>query len=272
MIGTAMAWEDGALRPGYALLALLAALLVQIGTNLFNDFADFRKGTDTEDRAGPLRVTQAGLIPPMRVRNAAFVAFGLAACIGGIAAMRGGLPILLIMAAAIASGILYTAGSHPLGYVGAADLFVLIFFGPVAVGGTYYIQALGITGTVVLAGLAPGLISTAILAVNNLRDRDTDALAGKRTLAVRFGTRFARFEFLFSIIAACLIAVAVTALAGKPFYAAACVLTVVLAVRSIRDVLFHSPGSSHLNKTLAATGRFLLVFSVVLSVAWVASP
>ena len=196
------------MRPS-ALMALSAALCIQIGTNLANDYFDFKKGADTADRQGPIRVTQAGLITPHIVLWAALFFFALAALASVYLIHRAGMCILIIAVASIISGIFYTAGPRPLGYLGLGDLFVLIFFGPVAVGGTYFTQALEINWAVIVAGLAPGFLSMAVLAVNNLRDIDTDRRAGKLTLAVRFGRSFAMSEYLFCIIAACLIPFAV---------------------------------------------------------------
>ncbi|MBI3119171.1 MAG: 1,4-dihydroxy-2-naphthoate octaprenyltransferase, partial [Candidatus Hydrogenedentes bacterium] len=166
IIGSAMAWEAGAFHPAAALAALAGAVLIQIGANFANDYFDFIKGTDTAERVGPTRVTQAGLVTPRQMRNATALVLALAFLIGLYLASRGGWPILLIGLLSIAFAVLYTGGPFPLAYLGLGDLFVLIFFGLVAVSGTYYVQALQLPLAALLAGIAPGLFSTAILTVN----------------------------------------------------------------------------------------------------------
>jgi 1,4-dihydroxy-2-naphthoate octaprenyltransferase len=173
----------------------VGAFLIQIGTNLANDYYDHLRGGDTEDRVGPLRVTQAGVIPPARVRNGAFLVLGLALLLGFYLVWVGGLPILLIGLASLVCAIAYTGGPFPLAYHGLGDLFVFVFFGLAAVGGTFWVQSLTFAPEVVLAGAGMGAMATAILVVNNLRDLDTDARAGKRTMAVRLGIPGTKLEF-----------------------------------------------------------------------------
>jgi 1,4-dihydroxy-2-naphthoate octaprenyltransferase len=195
LVGTGLAYAHGGARLAPALAALVGALLIQIGTNLTNDYYDFKKGADTAARLGPPRVTQQGLIPPGHVLTAALGAFALALLVGLYLTWVGGWPILVIGVASVLSGYAYTGGPFPLGYHGLGDVFVLVFFGFVAVGGTYFVQTGSVTPAVWLAGLPVGALGTALLAVNNLRDVDTDVTAGKRTLAVRFGRSFARGEY-----------------------------------------------------------------------------
>ena len=185
-----MAVEAGVFHALSGMLALLGAILIQIGTNFYNDYADFLKGADTSDRKGPMRATQAGLVKPESMKRATIAVFALAVASGLYLIWRGGLPVLMIGVFSILFGILYTAGRYSLAYLGIADLFVLVFFGPVAVGGTYYVQALAIESVVLVAGFAPGLLAVAILLVNNIRDIDEDRAAGKKTLIVRMGRRF----------------------------------------------------------------------------------
>ena len=192
IIGTAMAYGEQQGHLLSAILATLAAVFIQIGTNFANDYFDYFKGADEEDRLGPTRVTQAGLVKPETMKRATILVFSLAVLAGSYLMWRGGWPIITIGVLSILFGILYTAGPYPLGYNGLGDIFVLIFFGVVAVGGTYYVQTLEIDYLVILAGLSPGLFSMAILTVNNLRDVKSDFKAGKLTLAVRFGENFAR--------------------------------------------------------------------------------
>ena len=268
MIGTAMAFGDGLFSPLAAFMALVAALCIQIGTNLANDYFDFKKGADTVDRKGPTRVTQAGLIKPQAVFIASLVFFALAALASVYLIHRAGIVIFFVAAASIISGIFYTAGPKPLGYLGLGDLFVLVFFGPVAVAGTYYTQGLEMNWAVIIAGLAPGFLSTAILAVNNLRDIDTDRRAGKLTLAVRFGRSFAMSEYLFCIIAATLIPFAVVLITDDHQGIAAASLTGFCAIPCVKAAFTHLDGAG-LNRVLGLTGRLLLIYSVLFSIGWV---
>ncbi|MBI5091177.1 MAG: 1,4-dihydroxy-2-naphthoate polyprenyltransferase [Candidatus Hydrogenedentes bacterium] len=268
IIGGALAYGDAAWHTPSFLAALVGAVLIQIGTNFANDYFDFAKGTDTADRVGPTRATQAGLVSPAAMKRAAWIVFLLTLVPGAYIIFRGGWPFLTIGLLSILFGVLYTGGPYPLGYLGLGDILVLIFFGPVAVGGTYYLQAMTIHPLVVVAGLAPGLFSVAILTVNNLRDLDGDRVAGKRTLAVRFGRTFARFEYLLSIlIGGCAIPVYLCMEAGKHYYALISVVVAVLAIPAIKTVFTSSDGRA-LNDVLAATGKLLLVFSILLSIGW----
>jgi len=268
IMGTAMAFHDDYVYLPAAIAALLAALLIQIGTNLANDYFDFAKGADNHERLGPTRATQAGLVAPETMKRAFIVAFSLAFVIGLFLIYRGGWPILLIGIASILFGILYTGGPYPLGYNGLGDIFVLIFFGPVAVGGTYFVQSLQLNHVVLLAGLAPGLISMAILTVNNLRDIHTDANAGKRTLVVRFGVGFARKEYLLSIVAACMLPFLLIYLTHENFYSVLTLFVLIPAVPGIKTVLGNRHGAA-LNKVLADTGKMLFVYSIIFSVGWI---
>lgn len=268
-MGVALAYADGHLHVPSASCALAGALLIQVGTNLANDYFDFAKGTDTEERVGPTRVTQAGLIGPTAMKRAITLSFLLALIPGAFIVYRGGWPFVVIGLLSILSGILYTGGPYPLGYLGLGDLFVLVFFGPVAVGGTYYLQGLSIDGQVLVAGLAPGLFSTAILTVNNLRDVEGDRKAGKKTLAVRFGTGFAKAEYIVCLaVAALAIPVYLCLDAGGHYYSLAGILALVAALPTIRTVVTKTDGEA-LNKALANTGKCLLLFTLLFSVGWI---
>lgn len=268
VIGATMAGSSGELHWPSLVLTLVLAILVQIGTNFSNDYSDFVRGTDTEDRIGPLRVTQAGLVSPRQVLVATMLVFGLTLVGSGFLIARAGWPIAVIGVLSIASGILYTAGPYPLGYIGLADVFVLIFFGPVAVGATYYIQAGHLPLEVVVAGLAPGLLATAILVVNNLRDLDGDRAAGKKSLAVRFGRRFARTEYLLCIGGGAAIPLVLLAMGSGRIYplvaTGACLL---LAIKPTRAVYSATDGAT-LNATLATTAKILLIYALIFSVGW----
>ena len=267
LIGTAMAFAEGKGHAGAALVALLGALLIQIGTNFSNDYFDFIKGADTEERLGPMRATQAGLVTPQAMlRNFVFV-FGLAVLVGIYLVYRGGWPIVIIGILSIASGILYTGGPMPLGYLGLGDLFVLIFFGPVAVGGTYYVQSLEISAVVILAGFGPGLLATAPLAVNNLRDEPTDKKVGKRTLAVRFGPGFARVEYLTTFALALITPFVLAFITGAHWFACLSVLIIIPGRSAIRQIISGVQGIE-LNETLAVTGKLIIIYSVLFSLGW----
>ena len=209
VVGTGLAVGDGVFAPLPAVFALVGALLLQVGTNFANDYHDAVRGADTDDREGFTRVTAGGLIEPAAVRRAMYATFGLAVVSGVYLVYVGGVPILVVGLASVVAGITYTGGPLPYGYRGLGDLFVFVFFGLVAVAGTYYVQAAAGAGVVLPVGLPPGTLppravvaglpaaglSTAILVVNNVRDRETDAAAGKRTLAVILGSRASRFEW-----------------------------------------------------------------------------
>ena len=268
IIGTAMAYGEGKVHWLSAFLAAVGAVLIQIGTNFSNDYYDYFRGVDKKERLGPLRVTQAGLVKPETMKRATILIFSLAFISGLYLIYRGGWPVLIIGLLSILFGILYTAGPYPLGYNGLGDIFVLIFFGLVAVGGTYYVQALEINKLVLLAGLSPGLFSTAILTVNNLRDIYTDKKAGKKTLAVRFGEDFARLEYLFSVLIACLIPLILFFITGSHLYALAASLVFLAAIPPIRTIYEQKPGKIF-NQVLATTGRLLLLYSLLFSIGWI---
>jgi len=267
MVGTAMAFETGKGAWLPALAALFGAVMIQIGTNFANDYFDHQKGTDTEDRLGPLRVTQAGLVQPETMKKAIALAFFMAATAGIYLVWRGGWPIFLVGCLSILSGIFYTAGPYPLGYTGLADLFVLIFFGPVAVGGTYYVQTLEIHHPVLWSGLAPGLFSVAILTVNNVRDIEEDKRAGKKTLAVRFGRSFAHGQYLLCLVSASAIPAILYILEGNHPVAMVTIVLPLAALSSIR-LVFTTRDGPKLNGVLAFTGKLLLLYSVVFSAGW----
>ena len=267
LIGTAMAFEAKAGHWPSALAALVGAVLIQVGTNFANDYFDFKKGADQHERLGPTRMTQAGLIKPHSMRTATIIALSLALLVGIYLVWRGGWPIAIIGLLSILFGIMYTGGPYPLGYHGLGEIFVLVFFGPVAVGGTYYVQALDINSIVLLAGLPPGLFSVAILTVNNLRDIESDRLAGKKTLAVRFGKTFARVQYLLSIVIATLLPVFFYLTTHRHFFSLLTLLVLLAAVPTIKTVLGKTDGPA-LNNVLATTGMLLLLYSVIFSVGW----
>ena len=248
-----------------ALLAFIGALLLQLGTNFANDYYDFIKGVDNDNRVGPMRATQSGEISPKAMRRAFVLTFALLIPIIGALAFRAGWEIWILGIASIISGILYTGGPKPLGYMGLGDVFVLVFFGPVAVAGTVYVQSLRIETNAIYAGLAVGLMSTAILAVNNLRDKEEDAKVGKRTLAVRLGTRFVRFQYLFCICGAALIAGLMAVVSHKPYLWFAAFSTIA-AIPMIKS-MFTEKGA-RLDPNLKKTGLLLMIYSMLFVTGW----
>lgn len=266
VIGAAIAWSDQAFHLPAILAALIGAVLIQIGTNFANDFFDFEKAVDTHERLGPLRVTHAGLVTPRRMRTATAITFGLALTVGMYLVARGGWPIVGIGLASILLGILYTGGPYPLGYNGLADIFVLIFFGPVAVGGTYYVSALTVTQDALLAGIAPGLLSVAILVVNNTRDLPTDRSAGKKTLAVRFGRTFSVVQYAVVVVLALLFPVIYSVLTGRHLFATVATLALIPAIPLIRSLATQE--GRELNHTLAGTGRLLALYGFLFAIGW----
>lgn len=256
---------------GFALLPFLAALfgsiMIQIGTNFANDLFDFKKNTDTAERIGPMRVTQAGLVSPRQIAQATAITFGLAFAAGIYLVYLGGWPVVIIGLSSILCGVLYTAGPYALGYLGLGDLFVFVFYGPVALAGTYYVQTLTAPLEVIVAGVPFGMISVAILVVNNLRDVDTDSKAGKNTLAVRFGRTFARAEYLAMILGAGLLPAILSLTGWYGTYMFLPLLYVLFSFGTLK-IVFQSTDGERLNSMLAATGRLLIVYGILFSIGW----
>ncbi len=264
IVGTALALRDGAFAPGPAIAAVLVALLLQIGANFANDVFDFRRGADTAERLGPTRVTQSGLIAERQVLAATIAVIILAAIAGFYLVLRGGVPILILGIAAIIATLAYTGGPFPLGYNGLGEVFVLIFFGFVAVAGTYYVQSLQLTAAVVAAAIPVGALVTNILVVNNLRDRETDQRAGKRTLAVRFGRAGTQREYLILIIVAYLTPLLLWLTGALGPWTLLTWLTLPLAARLVRQT--RQETGRALNKTLGGTAQLELIFSILFAV------
>ena len=267
VVGTAMAVEAGAFHALSAGCALLGAVLIQVGTNFSNDYLDFLKGADRETRQGPTRATQAGWVSVRSMRRATILAFALAFVSGLYLIVRGGWPVLAVGLCSIAAGVWYTAGRWSLAYLGLADLFVLVFFGPVAVGGTYYVQALALDAPVLVAGLGPGFLATGILLVNNLRDRAEDARTGKKTVVVRFGRGVGRGLYAACVAGAALVPVALVAWRGAHPWALAASGVALAAVPAARR-LWQTTDPSALNPLLGRTAQVLVAYSLAFSVGW----
>jgi 1,4-dihydroxy-2-naphthoate polyprenyltransferase len=263
LVGTSLAASEGVFKPLRFVCALIGSIFIQIGTNLANDYSDARRGADTEDRLGPVRVTAGGLVPPRRVLTWTYVAFGIAVLAGVYLVAVAGWELLAVGVASIIAGILYTGGPKPYGYEGLGEVFVFLFFGVVAVTGSYFVQTEHLERTAFDLSVPVGLLAAAILVVNNVRDIDTDRRAGKRTLAVRIGRDKARRLFVL------MIAFSYFALIGIVFELGPWVLlpllTIPLAVPLVRTVTTRTDGAS-LNGALADNGRLLAVFSLLLSV------
>jgi 1,4-dihydroxy-2-naphthoate polyprenyltransferase len=266
LVGTAAAIERHGDLPRVAafIAALIGSIFIQIGTNLANDYSDANRGADTVDRLGPVRVTAAGLVAPRSVLVATWLAFGVAVAAGIYLATVAGWLIIAVGAASIAAGVLYTGGPRPYGYAGLGELFVFLFFGLVAVNGSYYVQLERLDWLPVGLSVAVGCLATAILVVNNVRDIETDRRAEKLTLAVRIGRDGARRLYVGLVAAAYLALVITLAANGGPWWAMLGFLSLPLALRPARAVLTHTDGPA-LNGALAGTGALLGVFSLAAS-------
>jgi 1,4-dihydroxy-2-naphthoate octaprenyltransferase len=275
VLGTALAVADGVFAPLPALAALVGALLIQVGTNFANDYYDAVKGADTEDREGFTRVTAGGLIEPRKVKYAMAGTYALAVAVGLYLVAVGGVPILVVGLSSIVAGVLYTGGPYPYGYYGLGDLFVFVYFGVVAVTGTYYVQAatavagvpVGIPagtlpGHVLVASLAAAGLTTAILVVNNIRDIESDRAAGKRTLAVLVGYRWSRVEFLALLALAYLVPVVLVVAYTYPLATLLPLASLPLAFSVARTVLSRRDGEA-LNPALERTGQLLAAYSAL---------
>jgi 1,4-dihydroxy-2-naphthoate polyprenyltransferase len=268
LVGTALAGYLHVFHPLRLVAALLSALFIQVGTNLSNDYSDARRGADTDDRLGPVRVTAGGLVPPRQVLIATYVTFGLAVLFGLYLVIVAGWQLLLIGLASIAAGVLYTGGPKPYGYEGLGEAFVFLFFGLVAVAGTFFSQTESLGWAPFALAVPVGLLAAAILVVNNTRDVDTDRRAGKRTLAVRMGRERSRRFYALLLSVAVLLLVPIALISGDHFsfkvWLLLPFLTIPLMVKLIRTLAGHTDGMT-LNKVLAGTGQLQLVFCVLLS-------
>jgi 1,4-dihydroxy-2-naphthoate octaprenyltransferase len=268
LVGTAVAEATGGLRVGPALAALFGAFMIQIATNFANDVFDHEKGADTAERLGPTRAVQAGLLTPRQVRAGMIAAIGLAVLSGLYLTAVGGFPIVVIGVLSVLSGVAYTGGPYPLGYHGLGDVFVFVFFGLVAVCGTVFVQTGAVPPLSWVAAVPVGAIATAVLVVNNVRDRNTDVRAGKRTLAVRFGRRFGVIEYGALLGLAYVAPVLAMVWLNRSVWVLLPLLSAPIAVKLLRT-LATTEGRA-LNACLANTAKLLLLYGVLLSVGLVA--
>jgi 1,4-dihydroxy-2-naphthoate polyprenyltransferase len=266
LVGTAAAvqWFGSLPRPGAFVAALVASVFIQIGTNLANDYSDAKRGADTADRLGPVRVTSAGLVTPRRVMIATWIAFAVAIACGIYLATVAGVAILIIGALSITAGVLYTGGPRPYGYAGLGEVFVFLFFGLVAVNGSYYVQVESLDALPLGLSISVGFLATAILVVNNIRDLETDRRAGKMTLAVRMGRENAVTLYRLLVIGA-FVVLPIALVAGEssllPLIG---LLALPLAIKPMRVIGERTDGPA-LNGALAATGAVLGVYSLLVT-------
>ncbi len=270
LVGTSLALGAGRFRALAFVAALLGAIFIQVGTNLSNDYSDARRGADTEDRLGPVRVTAGGLVPPRQVLIATYVTFGLAVGCGAYLIAVAGWELLAVGAASILAGVLYTGGPRPYGYEGLGEIFVFLFFGVVAVAGSYFVQVQELPWQPFVCAVPVGLLASAILVVNNVRDLETDRRAGKRTLAVRFGREHTRVLYTAMLVVAFLVAPLPWLLGSMTAWLLLPWLAAPLAVAVARVVRTRTDGPS-LNGALARTGMLQLVFCLLFAAGILAS-
>jgi len=264
LVGTSLALGNGTFHPLAFVAALFGAIFIQVGTNLSNDYSDARRGADTEDRLGPVRVTAGGLVPPRQVLIATYVSFGLAVCCGVYLIAVAGWALLAVGAASILAGVLYTGGPRPYGYEGLGELFVFLFFGIVAVVGSYFVQVQDLPWEAFVCAVPVGLLASAILVVNNVRDLETDRRAGKRTLAVRLGRERTRDLYAAMLAGAFITAPLPWPLGSMDAWLLLPWLALPLAVKVARVVRSRVDGPS-LNGALAQTGMLQLLFCLLYS-------
>ncbi|HYZ81010.1 MAG TPA: 1,4-dihydroxy-2-naphthoate polyprenyltransferase [Solirubrobacteraceae bacterium] len=264
LVGTAFAGFERVFHPLRFVAALLGALFIQVGTNLSNDYSDARRGADAEDRLGPVRVTAGGLVPPRQVLIATYVSFGLAVAFGIYLIVVAGWVLLVIGAASILAGVAYTGGPKPYGYEGLGEVFVFLFFGIVAVTGSYYVQTTHLTWEAFALAVPVGLLASGILVVNNIRDIDSDRRAGKRTLAVKLGRRRTRAMFAVIVYLAFLFTPVTWVFGPTTAWLLLPWLTLPLAVSLVATLHNRTDGPS-LNAALAQSGMLQLAFCMLLS-------
>jgi len=264
LVGWAIAYANDFFHAGAAIAALIVAFAIQIGTNLHNDVSDFQRGIDRPDRLGPLRVTQAGLISPQEVRRGVIICFSLAGLVGLFLAVRGGFPVLLMGAASMLAALAYSAGPSPLSENDLADIFVMLFFGFVAVCGTVYVQMGSIPAEAWLSSASVGATITALLVVNNVRDIESDRLSGRRTIPVMFGKKIGLLEYNLLLLTAYGIPILLYLLQLETVSVLLPLLTIPLGVRWSRFLAQHEGPS--LNRCLGGTAQLIFLHGYALAV------
>ncbi|OEU49788.1 MAG: hypothetical protein BA866_01835 [Desulfobulbaceae bacterium S5133MH15] len=265
-VGSAVAFADGKFAFWPALACLICAIVLQVAVNFANDYFDFKSNVDSEERLGPVRVTQSGLIPPVEVKRAMILSLFFAGLLFCYLVSVGGMGIMLIGGASILAALAYSGGPYPLASHGLGELFVFIFFGLVAVCGTYFIQAGELNRMAVFAAVPPGLLITAIMVVNNLRDRETDQKAGKNTLAVILGYKWTVREYMLLLAVSYLIPV-VMAFGDKSVAICLPLLTLPYGLSLVREI--QREQGRVLNETLAKTAKLSLMYSLLFAIGLV---
>lgn len=268
LMGTLIAYTESGVEWLAAITALLGGVLIQIGTNLANDFFDFKKGADTETRIGPQRVTQAGLIAPGTVRNAFIACFGVAFLLGIYLVYLGGWPIVAIGLVALLLGVIYTGGPFPLAYHGLAELPAFLFFGPIACATTTYVQTLSWSISALIAGTSAGFFSVALLSINNLRDYQEDRKVGKHTLIAIFGRRFGVAEYSVSVLLATLLPLLLYFTAPDHPMIAITAITSLMALNAVKTTAQHKD-PRELYSVLKMTSKLQIIFTVTFMLFWV---
>jgi 1,4-dihydroxy-2-naphthoate polyprenyltransferase len=263
-IGITMALSDGFFNLTTLLFTFICAMGIQIGTNLANDYFDYVKGSDTSESKGPMKVTQAGLVSHAKMKKAIICTFSFTFLCGLYLVWQGGFAIAILLLLSIFFGIIYTAGPFPLAYLGLGDIFVFIFFGPIAVAGTYYLQTHTLSTDCLIAGIGPGALATAVLAVCNLRDIEEDRLVHKKTLAVRFGKTFAKFEFLSLILCAAITPAIFYNTHPFSFLS----LIILFPIIPLTVAIFKNKDPRQLNAIFPKVARLLLAYSFLFSLGW----
>lgn len=273
LVGSVLAWlHVGSLAWPVLTAALLAAMLIQVGTNLHNDAADFERGADhPETRLGPARVTAEGWLSAVQVKRGALVSFGLAMLLGLYLIGVGGWPILVLGLASVLAGLAYTGGPRPVAYSALGELFVWVFFGLVAVAGSYYLQTGRLSWAALLAGALVGMPAAAVLVVNNYRDLDNDRQVGKHTLAVRLGRRATRIEYALLMLLPFVLLPLLMLPGGATPGGLLPLLTLPWALQLVRRFGGEPPGPVF-NRLLAATAQFQLGFGLLLCLGWLLLP
>ncbi|MCH9630616.1 MAG: 1,4-dihydroxy-2-naphthoate octaprenyltransferase [Chlamydiia bacterium] len=262
LIGTSLAIQAGSFNLLVFFWTLLGALMIQVGTNYSNDYFDYLKGADKESRKGTMKVLQSGLVSKKAMKTAFILCFSIAAIASIILTMRGGVILLVVGSICILFSLLYTAGPMPLAYLGLGDVFVLVFYGPVATIFTFYLQTLHFDAAAFIASFAPGLLGVAVITVNNLRDIAEDKLASKKTLPVRFGKKFAKIHYTVMIIATFFIPILYVFYTGAHYFCILASLVMLFAVPLIKHIFTYNDPKT-LNATLASTAKLIVPYTLL---------
>lgn len=268
LMGIIIAHTESGIQWLAAIAALLGGIFIQIGTNLANDYFDFKKGADTESRVGPQRVTQSGLIAPKTVKIGFLASFGISFILGIYLVYLGGWPIVIIGLLSLLFGVIYTGGPFPLAYFGLAELPAFLFFGPIACATTTYVQTGTWSTAAIMAGVSAGFFSVALLSINNLRDYQEDRKVGKRTLIARFGRQFGVIEYGFSILAATLIPLLLIFISPAQSMIGITAITSLMALHAVRVTVQYRE-SSELYAVLKMTSKLQIIFTVIFLITWV---